>query len=68
MHPLLRKFLGMNWLLFGLMMTLMLYGLYAIYSAMWFRETTYWKSQLAWMLELLARTKRERCQRRLIRL
>lgn len=53
MHPLLRKFLGMNWLLFGLMMALMLYGLYAIYSAMWFREVTYWKSQLAWMLVCL---------------
>lgn len=53
MHPLLRKFLGMNWLLFGLMMALMLFGIYAIYSATWFREAGFWRSQLVWMLVCL---------------
>lgn len=49
MHPLLRKFLGMNWLLFGLMLTLLTYGVYAIYSATWVRHETYWSSQLIWL-------------------
>ncbi|HEY5793007.1 MAG TPA: FtsW/RodA/SpoVE family cell cycle protein, partial [Chthoniobacterales bacterium] len=53
MHPLLRKLLGMNWLLFGLMLALMGYGIYAIYSATWFREATFWRSQLLWMLVCL---------------
>lgn len=50
MHPILRNFLRMNWLLFGLMMGLLAYGVYAIYSATWMREQTFWTSQLVWIL------------------
>ncbi len=50
MHPILRNFLRTNWLLFGLMMALLAYGVYAIYSATWMREQTYWSSQTIWIL------------------
>ena len=40
----------MNWLLLGLMLALLGYGVYAIYSATWMRETTFWTSQLTWIL------------------
>ncbi|MDX2079337.1 MAG: rod shape-determining protein RodA [Terrimicrobiaceae bacterium] len=50
MHPILRNFLRMNWLLFGLMMALLGFGVYAIYSATWMREQTFWSSQLTWIL------------------
>lgn len=49
MHSLLRKFLGTNWILFLLMMSLLVYGIYAIYSATWMRPGTFWTSQLIWM-------------------
>lgn len=49
MHPLLRKFLGMNWLLFATMLALQAYGIYAIYSATWVRNEKYWSLQIAWM-------------------
>jgi rod shape determining protein RodA len=49
MHAWLRKFLGMNWVLFLLMIILMAYGIYAIYSATWMREQSFWTSQLVWM-------------------
>ena len=50
MHPILRNFLRMNWLLFGLMMALLAYGVYAIYSATWMREVNFWSSQTVWIL------------------
>lgn len=50
MHPLLRNFLRMNWALFGLTVLLLAYGIYAIYSATWMREQTFWSSQLMWVL------------------
>lgn len=50
MHPILRNFLRMNWLLFGLMMGLLAYGVYAIYSATWMREQSFWTSQMVWIL------------------
>lgn len=50
MHPILRNFLRMNWLLFGLMMGLLTYGVYAIYSATWMREQHFWTSQIIWIL------------------
>jgi len=51
MHSLLRKFLGMNWLLFLLMMALLVYGLYAIYSATWMRpQDNFARSQLIWLI------------------
>ncbi|MEI6032850.1 MAG: rod shape-determining protein RodA [Verrucomicrobiae bacterium] len=40
----------MNWLLFGLMMALLAYGVYAIYSATWMREVNFWSSQTVWIL------------------
>lgn len=49
MHPILRNFFRMNWLLFGLMMGLLAYGVYAIYSATWMREQTFWTSQMVWI-------------------
>ncbi len=49
MHPWLRKFFGMNWLVFGLMMALLGYGIYAIYSATWMRNENFWSSQLVWL-------------------
>ncbi len=48
MHPLLRKIFGLNWLLFGLMLALLVYGIYAIYSATWMREQNFWSSQIVW--------------------
>lgn len=49
MHPLLRKFLGMHWPLFALMVALMAYGVYAIYSATWFRDVPFWRNQMMWI-------------------
>jgi rod shape determining protein RodA len=48
LHPLLRKFLGFNWLHLGLMVALMCYGIYAIYSATWMRDDTFWRDQIKW--------------------
>ena len=50
MHPILRNFLRMNWLLFALMMALLAYGVYAIYSATWMREQNFWNLQIIWIL------------------
>ncbi len=50
MHPILRNFLRIHWPLFGLMMALLGYGVYAIYSATWMRETNFWSSQTIWIL------------------
>jgi rod shape determining protein RodA len=49
MHPLLRKFLGLHWPLFFLMIALAVGGIYAIYSATWFREDHFWRSQIIWI-------------------
>lgn len=48
MHPLLKKFFATNWVLFGLTVALLVYGIYAIYSATWMREQQYWTGQLLW--------------------
>jgi len=48
MHPLLRKFLGLNWTLVGLVFALAVFGVYAIYSATWFRDAPFWKNQIIW--------------------
>lgn len=53
MHSWLRKFLGMNWLLFVTMMALLVYGIYAIYSAVWVRNENYWSLQIVWMIASL---------------
>ncbi len=49
MHPLLRNFLRINWVLLGLMLALMAYGAYAIYSATWMREQNFYNSQMVWI-------------------
>ena len=52
MTPLLRKFLGSNWLLFGLMMGLSIFGLVAIYSCTYMRDdpnyVNMWRKQTTW--------------------
>jgi rod shape determining protein RodA len=40
----------MNWPLFGLMMGLLAYGIYAIHSATWMRDQDFAKSQLIWIV------------------
>jgi rod shape determining protein RodA len=53
MTPLLRKFLGMNWLIFALMMALALFGVFAIYSATYMRDEyivqNFWRRQAMWV-------------------
>ncbi len=53
MTPLLRKFLGMNWVLFGLMMALAIFGVVAIYSATFMRDDVFvqnfWRRQAMWV-------------------
>ncbi|MEA3189323.1 MAG: rod shape determining protein RodA [Chthoniobacter sp.] len=49
MTPLLRKFLGMNWVLFALTLALAGFGVVAIYNATFFREDLYWRHQAAWV-------------------
>ena len=49
MHPLLRNFLRINWVLLALMLSLLAYGVYAIYSATWMREVHFYKSQIMWI-------------------
>ena len=50
MHPILRSFLRMNWILFALTMVMCGYGVYAIYSATWMRDHHFWTSQIIWIL------------------
>ncbi len=54
MHPLLKKLLSLNWLLFGLMLALCIFGVFAIYSATWMRSDKYlvesWSKQTTWMM------------------
>lgn len=54
MTPLFRKFLGLNWLLFANILALMIFGVFAIYSACWMREQANladkWRDQVYWML------------------
>lgn len=54
MTPLLRKFLGINWLLFANMVLLLAFGIYAIHSAGWMREdpglASKWRDQVYWAL------------------
>lgn len=38
MTPLFRKFLGLNWILLATMLGLLVFGVFAIYSACWMRE------------------------------
>ena len=47
---LLKKFLALNKPLLLLTLGLLIYGLYAIYSATWMRETHFTQSQFYWLL------------------
>lgn len=53
MTPLLRKFLGMNWILFAGMLALAVFGVVAIYSCTYMRDNpayyTMWRKQAAWV-------------------
>ena len=46
MTPLLRKLMGINWLVAGLTILLSLFGVVAVYSATYFRTGEYWEKQL----------------------
>jgi rod shape determining protein RodA len=50
MTPFLRKFLGMNWLLFGIAVLLCVLGVIAVYSASSFRTEDYWHKQMVWVM------------------
>ena len=54
MTPLFRKFLGLNWMLFANVMALLLFGVFAVYSAGWMREdsdlASKWRDQVYWIL------------------
>lgn len=54
MSPLLRKFLGMNWVIVITMTGLLIFGVFAIYSASWMRADEYLATshtrQLRWIL------------------
>jgi rod shape determining protein RodA len=53
MTPLLRKFLGMNWLIFAIMIALAFFGVFAIYSATYMRDDPvvldFWRRQAGWV-------------------
>jgi rod shape determining protein RodA len=53
MTPLLRKLLGLNWVLLVTMMALAIFGVVAIYSATYMREETvateFWRKQANWV-------------------
>ena len=49
MTHLVKKFTGLNWPLFGLVIALGLFGIFAIYSATWMREQSFWNRQLVWL-------------------
>ena len=54
MTPLLRKFLGINWLLFANMAALLIVGVFSVYSACWMRDDPglagKWRSQVYFIL------------------
>lgn len=53
MTPLFRKFLGMNWLLLVTILGLLIFGIFAVYSASYFREgevlSNKWREQIVWI-------------------
>jgi rod shape determining protein RodA len=49
MTPLIRKLLGMNWVIVGLSIGLCILGVIAVYSASAFRDDTYWHKQAIWV-------------------
>jgi rod shape determining protein RodA len=49
MTPLIRKLLGLNWVLVGAVIALSVFGVIAVYSASYFRTDEYWHKQTTWM-------------------
>lgn len=49
MTPLIRKLLGMNWVLVASALALALFGIVAVYSATYFRTDTFWHKQATWV-------------------
>ena len=49
MTPLIRKLLGMNWVLVVAMLALSVFGVFAVYSATFFRPVDYWQRQVVWV-------------------
>ncbi len=49
MTPLIRKLLGMNWVLVATMLALAVFGVFAVYSATFFRPVDYWQRQVVWV-------------------
>ncbi len=49
MTPLIRKLLGLNWVLVASALALSLFGIVAVYSATYFRTETFWHNQVKWV-------------------
>lgn len=49
MTPLIRKLLGMNWVLIAATLALAVFGVIAVYSATFFRTDEYWHKQAVWV-------------------
>jgi rod shape determining protein RodA len=49
MTPLIRKLLGLNWVLVAAMLALSVFGVFAVYSATFFRPVDYWQRQVIWV-------------------
>src|SRR4051794_23257935 len=49
MTPLIRKLLGMNWVLVATALALSVFGVIAVYSATYFRTDEYWHKQAVWV-------------------
>lgn len=49
MTPLIRKLLGMNWVLVAAAIALSIFGIIAVYSATFFRTDEYWHKQGIWV-------------------
>jgi rod shape determining protein RodA len=49
MTPLIRKLLGMNWVLVAAAVALAIFGVVAVYSATYFRTDEYWHKQAQWV-------------------
>jgi rod shape determining protein RodA len=49
MTPLIRKLLGLNWVLVGTVIALSVFGVIAVYSATFFRTDEFWHKQATWI-------------------
>src|SRR5262245_56538251 len=49
MTPLIRKLLGMNWVMVITIIALSVFGVIAVYSASFFRTDEYWHKQATWV-------------------